>query len=391
MTVETSSTAAPAARTGSEEHWDFTYNVWLKSLDIPIHRGYFVYDLRKIELGEWKQAGRQSAAIILAGQEGIADARVTRIPPGATLPPLQIGYDEVIYVVEGRGATTIRDVDTDDQTSFEWHTNSMFMVPRNAVHELHNTSGEDPATLLHYSYLPLGLSVIPDPDVFINSGRPRAQEKRRRWDDFYEEARQFHDPSGNLWGGRTDAWVGSFFPDMSAWDKLRPNRRRGAGGRSVYIKFPGSELSCHMSVFAERMYKKAHRHGPGRVIVIPAGEGYSQMWEEGKEKIHVPWQQGSMFVPPNKYFHQHFNLGATPARYLALHPPMQFYGHAEKVEDRKKDQIEYANEDPQVRAYFEAELAKRGLASQIPQAAYEDPDYEWSYSEDEHGGTAASA
>ena len=30
-----------------------------------------------------------------------------------------------------------------------------------------------------------------------------------------------------------------------------------------------------MSVFDARLYKKAHRHGPGRVIVIPVGEGYS--------------------------------------------------------------------------------------------------------------------
>src|SRR3954451_21935713 len=117
---------------------------------------------------------------------------------------------------------------------------------------------------------------------------------------------------------------------MEAWDKLGYNQGRGAAATSVMIKFPSSEMSCHMSVFAARTYKKAHRHGPGRVIVIPAGEGYSIMWEEGKEKVVVPWHECSMFVPPNKWFHQHFNAGATPARYLAVHSPMQFYGHAEK-------------------------------------------------------------
>jgi hypothetical protein len=70
--------------------------------------------------------------------------------------------------------------------------------------------------------------------------------------------------------------------------------------------FPDSEMSCHMSVFPTRTYKKAHRHGPGRVIVIPGGEGYSILWEEGKERIVCPWHEGSMFVPPNKWFHQHF-------------------------------------------------------------------------------------
>jgi gentisate 1,2-dioxygenase len=96
------------------------------------------------------------------------------------------------------------------------------------------------------------------------------------------------------------------------------NERRGAGGKSVFIQFPNSELTAHMSVFAPKTYKKAHRHGPGRAIIIPAGEGYSIMWEEGKEKIVCPWHECSMVTPPNKWFHQHFNAGGDMARYLAL-------------------------------------------------------------------------
>jgi hypothetical protein len=56
---------------------------------------------------------------------------------------------------------------------------------------------------------------------------------------------------------------------------------------------------------------------------------------------------------------------------------MQFDGHAEKVEDRARDQIEYVDEDPAVRQMFEAELAKRGMQSEIPDVAYHKRDYEW--------------
>ena len=146
-----------------------------------------------------------------------------------------------------------------------------------------------------------------------------------------------------VWKRRQQVWVSSFFPDMSAWDKLNFNQGRGAGGRSVAMEFPDSEISMHMSMFPSRTYKKAHRHGPGRAIVIPAGEGYSIMWEEGKDKVVAPWKPGSLITPPNKWFHQHFNVGQAPARYLAFHPPMQFDGHAEKVEDRARDQIEYVS------------------------------------------------
>jgi hypothetical protein len=85
-----------------------------------------------------------------------------------------------------------------------------------------------------------------------------------------------------------------------------------------------------------------------------------------------------MFVPPNKWFHQHFNVGSTPARYLALHPPMQFHGHAEKVEDRAKDQIEYPDEDPSVRRRFAEELSKHGLTSLMPEDVYRDKNFQWS-------------
>ena len=102
------------------------------------------------------------------------------------------------------------------------------------------------------------------------------------------------------------------------------------------------------------------------------------MWEEGKEKIVVPWHECSMVTPPGRWFHQHFNAGASAARYVALHPPMQFHGYAEKVEDRAKDQIEYPDEDPFIRKKFEDELAKRGLKSLIPAEAYTNRNFEWS-------------
>jgi hypothetical protein len=135
-----------------------------------------------------------------------------------------------------------------------------------------------------------------------------------------------------------------------------------------------------MSAFPSRTYKKGHRHGPGTLIVIPSGEGFSYMWPEGSEKIYIPWHEASIFVPPDMWFHQHFNVGAEPARYLDFHGNN---GGREVVRDPERDQIEYTAEDPLVRQTFERELAKLHITSLMPEQCYTDPNYEFDYSDED--------
>ncbi|MBI4489520.1 MAG: cupin domain-containing protein [Deltaproteobacteria bacterium] len=355
----------------------FTYDLWMESVGIPIYKGFYIEDIRTLELAWWEERQCNSAFIQLMGQEGVSSARITEIPPGKSLQPIKFALDEVVYVAQGRGLTTIQPGEGKPKKTFEWQSHSMFLIPHNYYHQLSNMQGDKPVRLLHYSYLPLALSALPEPEFYFDNPFESSGDSSEDG-DLYSEAKLVQAQDSDEFLGLTAFWYGNFFPDMRAWDKLDTNVRRGAGGKSVFIQFPNSEMSAHMSVFPAQTYKKAHRHGPGRVIVIPAGEGYSIMWEEGKEKIVCPWHECSLLVPPNKWFHQHFNAGPTPARYLAFHPPMQFHGHAEKIEDRAKDQIEYPDEDPWIRQKFEQELSKRDLKSLIPPEAYKDRDFEWS-------------
>jgi oxalate decarboxylase/phosphoglucose isomerase-like protein (cupin superfamily) len=378
-TPSTNGTAAASSLPSPIRRLKFTHDRWMDSLGLPLHSGYYIEDLRKLELGRWEERGCDAAFIQLEGQQGITETRVSEIPARGVLPPVRLAFDEVVYVAQGRGATTVWR-SGGERKSFEWTENSMFLLPRHHFHQFSNTHGSVPARLLHYNYFPLLLSASPDPDAFITTNRGETAEPVREVDLeqlYAEPTLKTIDAEDVSWKRRGAVWVGSFFPDMSAWNKLTETRNRGAGGRSVAMEFPGSEISCHMSMFPSRTYKKAHRHGPGRAIVIPAGEGYSVMWEEGKDRVVAPWKPGSLITPPNKWFHQHFNLGQAPARYLAFHPPLQFDGHAEKVEDRARDQIEYVDEDPAVRQMFEAELAKRGLTSLLPEEAYTNRNYEF--------------
>jgi mannose-6-phosphate isomerase-like protein (cupin superfamily) len=381
--VEESAVAVePERKTGQWNLKDMTsrtspYDRWLASTGVIVHEGYFIPDVRTVKLTPWDERECDTAFLKLAGQEGYTEARVSEIPPGATLPAQKFAFDEAVYVVEGRGLTTLWSGDGQGKHSFEWQKHSLFIVPRYARHQFSNTQGNRPARLLHFNYLPLAMAANPEPAFFFNN----PFEDPATWQgEHYSTAAQVGVDDGDLRG--MSYWIGNFFPDMRAWDRLDPYRGRGAGGRAVFIAFPTSPLWAHMSVFPAQTYKKAHRHGPGVVIIIPSGEGFSVMWPEGKDKIFIPWQEGSVFVPPDRWFHQHFNVGAEPGRYLALHSPRHFNMSAEAIEDPSKDQIEYPEEDPWIRQTFEAELAKRGLSSLMPEEAYQKSAFEWTYSED---------
>ena len=64
------------------------------------------------------------------------------------------------------------------------------------------------------------------------------------------------------------------------------------------------------------------------------------------------------------------------------------FEHMRREKDRRTpgheagQQIAYPDEEPEIRQKFEAELAKRGMVSDIPEEAYTNRDYQWDYGDD---------
>jgi hypothetical protein len=372
--------ATTEATQQQDRHADTAYRKWMNAQGIPIHRGYFVDDLRTLEVGWWEERGCYAAFLELAGQESIQESRVTEIPAGGSVPPSKISLEEMVYVAEGRGITTVWGADGLPRKSFEWQPHSLFMIPPNYTYEMSNTQGNRVARLMQVNYLPLGMLINPNPDFFFKNDFVDLSLVYGENESPYSEAKmavRSEEEAGDR--GVRSKWIGNFFPDMGAWDRLEAHRVRGAGGSVVDFQ-SRTGRGGHMSVFPVGTYKRGHRHGPGTVIVIPDGEGYSILWQEGGEKIVVPWHEASVFVPPNQWYHQHFNSGAVPARYLAIARPSSAFDTDESLDER---QIDYTVEDPMIREKFESELAKKGVKSLMPEEAYHVRNYAWSYKGDE--------
>ncbi len=80
-----------------------------------------------------------------------------------------------------------------------------------------------------------------------------------------------------------------------------------------------------------------------------------------------------MVVPPEMWWHQHFNVGKESANYMAIHGRISRkhnsgMKHWKADQDVKEggDQIEYVDEDPMIWKMFDEELAKRGVQNLMP-------------------------
>ena len=344
------------------------YSEFLQSEGIPVVRGFAVQDLKTLELEPWARKGGRGVYVNLEGTGGTNDAYVCEIPPGGSLNPERHLFEEMIYVVDGNGATSVW-YDEDHKRSFEWHTGSLFAIPLNARFQHFNTSGRRPARFLAVTNAPVIFNLFHNVRFVFDCDFV--------FDDRFAGEEQYFDGKGEIYQanwGRRNTLVTNFVPDTHGLE-LYEWRARGAGGRNVMIELAHNTMAAHISEFPVGTYKKAHRHGPGAHVIILTGQGYSLLWPQGKEPTRVDWQPGSVVVPPNQWFHQHFNSGATPARYLALRWGSQRYDTGGAFTSDEGDigrsgadvsvkdggwQIEYADEDPAIHTTFEAELARAG-------------------------------
>lgn len=350
------------------------YRAFRDDEGIPVHTGLYVEDWNALETGSWARTGQRGAYVNLYGAEGINDLQVHELEPDGRTDELCHRFAEIVYVARGSGFTAVGR--GDDQVVFEWGEDGLFFLPADVPYR-HLNAGESPARLVAETPLPQLLTTYRDPDyLFDTDGR-----KRTLGDGYYAgdasivEAEHPHRPGGVL------SWVANHVADIRRFDALEDHQARGAGGRSVLFPFPETSMWAHISQFPVGTYKKAHRHHPGANVGILSGEGYTLLWREGwDEKVRIDWGPRTCFTPPAHWYHQHFNMGSTPARYFAMHGPQLGTLEESNLFDYRHppNQIEYVDEDPAVRQRFEAALAERGLESNMPEACYRDADYDFS-------------
>lgn len=334
------------------------YTRWVAAEGLDIIDGIYVPDLRQVELKPWARRNASGVFVNHDASRTSNDCYILSLDPGKETTPQRQLYEEMILILDGHGSTTVWN-DAGQKVSFEWKAGSMFALPVNTWHQHFNGSGKEAMRFVAVTNMPPIMNVFEEAEFIFNtsydfksrfSGEPDYFAPREEVNGLLLET-NFVADAVNL-------------PLIDA-------KERGAGGGHIRFNMAKSSMNTHISQFPVGTYKKAHAHGPGAHVIILAGEGYSLMWPEGEEPKRYDWKPGSMITPPNMWFHQHFNAGKTPARYLAFKYEGVAIRNAQGVPkawiSRRigGHQIDYADESSLVRTMFADSLAEKGLEPQM--------------------------
>lgn len=307
------------------------YQEWAKGEGIPIHTGAAL-DLVAAETKPWARFGVNGAFCHLDGRDDFLTVFLIELAPNTASAPQQHLYEEVCYVLSGNGVTKFELANGSKQT-IEWGPRSLFAVPMNARYRHRNTSGT-----------PARIAAVNDLRYLFSLYR--------------NEKFVFDTPAA--------------FPEREGGTLLVPDT---AAAKAETVTLANGILGADIVEMASGTYRQASRQMQGSHLFGVDGEGFTLAWEEGAQDfVRTDWRHGIVYAPPGMAFHQHFNAGAKPARYLdmqfgSLHHPLlrsrrAAYGDT-AVYAAGNATIPYAEQDPRIHKLWLNAIAGKSVTPRI--------------------------
>lgn len=347
------------------------YKDWAEGEGIPIHYD-FGHDLLSLETGPWDRYDARGCFAHTYGMGDFMTNYVVEVLPTRKTRPVKHLYEAFFYVLAGYGSTVVWLPDGSTRI-FEWGPKALFAIPLNCTYQILNGSSSEPVRLSCTSDAPLLINLFHNIDfVFANDfsfaervGNPKYFEGDGEHSVFNRDSKKVQ----NL-------WETNFVHDLTSF-KLYSFEGRGKGSLNVNFVLADGTMHSHVSQMPVGRYKKAHRHAAGTHVHAVDGEGFTLLWYEGDSEFRqIPWRHGFMYTPPFWMFHQHFNTGPQPARYVACSLGSRRYpfialrrksaeGAGAVSVSKGGRQIEYEDQDPRVHRKFLEGLQKTGVPSEM--------------------------
>jgi quercetin dioxygenase-like cupin family protein len=359
------------------------YDLFMEHEGLPVFRDIGIRNVRNLPLEPWERMGGNASFIQLTGTESKWGSFVIEVPGRGALNPVHHMYEQIFWVVEGRGSTEVWLEGDAKRHVFEWQAGSMFSIPFNAWYRLVNASSS-PALLLGGNTAPNIMNLVNDVDAIFNC-QYQFRDRFDGADDFYAPKDDIEpDPVRGLAMRRTN-----FIPDIVNCE-LPLDNRRSPGYRRIQPFMTENTFYLWIGEHETGRYSKAHAHTSAAVLICLKGKGYTYTWPE---KLGMtPWKDGHadqirrvdyepggmVSAAPGgaRWFHQHFGVSKGPFRLTAWfgpNEPGREPGPAgEKLTDANAidvdlggNAIPYFMEDPFIRAEYEANLAQEDAPSRM--------------------------
>ena len=363
------------------------YDRFMDDESIPCFRDIGISKVQDLPLARWPRKGGRGSYIQLFGTEGKWGCFVVEVPAAGALKPERHMFEEIYYVIEGRGTTEVW-LDGDSKRHvFEWQPGSLFSIPMNAWFRIVNASSS-PGLLLAGNTAPNVINLMNNLDAVFNN-QFQFRDKFSGADDFYRPKDDIEpDPVRGLAMRRTN-----FIPDIVSCE-LPLDNRRSPGYRRVQPFMTQNTFYLWIGQHENGRYSKAHAHPSAAVLICIKGKGYTYTWPEAAG-IN-PWKEGKADVVKRvdyepvgmvtaapgglNWYHQHFGVSKEPLRLTAWYGPnapgLMPGVPGEKLTDMGAIDIDeggtaipYSREDPYIRKEYEATLAANGIQSRM------DPDW----------------
>ena len=94
------------------------YEQWVASQGVPLVQGHYIADLKTAPVEPWARRNAAGCFINHDASNTSNDCYLLELAPATETPPQRGLYEEMIYVLKGRGATTVW-YDEGRKSSFE--------------------------------------------------------------------------------------------------------------------------------------------------------------------------------------------------------------------------------------------------------------------------------
>jgi len=322
---------------------DTPYDLWFARTRtrMPAFEGLLIQDVRTEPLKPWADHGVNGLYVKMADYQ-ITDGYILEIPAkGATKPQRHL-FEAAMYFFGGPGHTMIQQEGKQPQR-IDWGYRTLFSVPLNVRYQHFNDS-DKPVRLVAVTSFPFMMNSS-DNEKFVF-------ENPFRFTDRYDAQEDYLKKNQRL---RTRETATNVVKDALDF-KLEAWNERGQGSTNMGWDMAGNrQIDMHVSEMPSKLYKAAHRHSSDAFILLLSGTGYSITWPEGQygKRVRVDWQEGTLFVPPIYWYHQHLNPGDGSARYLAINAPPIVRNLGLRFQDQLEPDL------PEIEAEFKTEVAKR--------------------------------